>query len=808
MENKPRSREKRVTNNSTGVYKRGEGLGTGPVGAGGHSSGSSDGPKRSGGSKSPLAIIIGLIVVMLGGGGGALSMLSGGSDGSTSGGSVATSSAYTSTTSSNNSSSSSSGSSSGSSSNYYSQVLTGWGNSNNTSEGIDTSVASGSRAKYTTIKGNGKDQTTIMVYLCGTDLESKSSMATKDLQEMLKASFDDSINLILYTGGCRKWQNSVMSSSVNQIYQIKGGKLYRLEENMGQKRMTDPATLTEFINYCKKNYPANRNDLILWDHGGGSVSGYGYDEKYSGNTAMSLSGINTALKNAGMKFDFIGFDACLMATAENALMLDDYADYLIASEETEPGIGWYYTDWLTAYGKNPSMSTLEIGKNIVDGFVTECNRSCRGQLTTLSVIDLAEFSNTVPDALNAFATNTTEMIKNDEYQTIAKARGNAREFASSTKIDQVDLVDLAKKINTKESKALADALLSAIKYNRTSSNMTNAYGVSVYFPNRRLAYVDKASQTYQDIGLDDEYSKCIKAFASLEASGQTVSYSSGSGSTGSPFSSLFGEMMSGQTSSSSSSSGSDMTLQILQALLQSGMSSSISGDRMAFLEEGIIDEETTANYIDSHTFDASALKWTEKNGKSVINLSEEQWSLVENLEMNMFYDDGTGYIDLGLDNIFEIDNEGNLICETDKTWLAIDGHPVAYYHTKTVEDGDNYTITGYVPAMVNGVRAQLLLVFDQDEPYGYVSGYVTDYHDGETDTVAKADAELVEGDEVDFLCDFYSYDGEYQDSYYLGETYVVDDDMEISNVNVGDGDTLITYKFTDLFGQTYWTETK
>ncbi|MCR5235609.1 MAG: hypothetical protein K6E34_00220 [Lachnospiraceae bacterium] len=36
-------------------------------------------------------------------------------------------------------------------------------------------------------------------------------------------------------------------------------------------------------------------------------------------------------------FDFIGFDACLMATVETAYMLSPYADYMIASEEFEPG---------------------------------------------------------------------------------------------------------------------------------------------------------------------------------------------------------------------------------------------------------------------------------------------------------------------------------------------------------------------------------------------------------------------------------------------------------------------------------------
>ena len=220
-----------------------------------------------------------------------------------------------------------------------------------------------------------------MVYMCGTDLESKYGMATADLNEMKAATISDKINIIVYTGGCKAWKDSKISNKKNQIYQVKSGQLILLEDDMGSGPMTDPANLTAFIKYCNKNYPANRNELIFWDHGGGSLSGYGYDEKNSSYGSMKLGSIDTALKDAGVTFDFIGFDACLMATTENALMLTKYGDYLIASEETEPGVGWYYTNWLTSLGQNTAMPTVEIGKNIVDDFVSQCARKCPGQKT-------------------------------------------------------------------------------------------------------------------------------------------------------------------------------------------------------------------------------------------------------------------------------------------------------------------------------------------------------------------------------------------------------------------------------------------
>ena len=146
-------------------------------------------------------------------------------------------------------------------------------------------------------------------------------MATSDLKEMLNAKLSDNVNLIVFTGGARRWQNNVVDSKVNQIYQIKNGSLTRLVSDGGNASMTNPGTLASFIKFGKENFPANRMCLIFWDHGGGSISGYGYDERYGSGQTMTLAGINEALKNGGVKFDFIGFDTCLMATLENGLML-------------------------------------------------------------------------------------------------------------------------------------------------------------------------------------------------------------------------------------------------------------------------------------------------------------------------------------------------------------------------------------------------------------------------------------------------------------------------------------------------------
>ncbi|MBR6206133.1 MAG: peptidase C11 [Oscillospiraceae bacterium] len=858
---RPRGREKNVTGEGKKVYKRGEGLNTGPVGKADGYQGrrddasapeeereySSGGTRSLFGGRGRLIIIILILVLLLGGGGSCLG--SGGSlfglgsntgsttpsgnsssynyngNSSNNGSSYSNNSGSTanngynsnsgnSESSYNNNSGSSYSNNSGNSSSYsnnggsayggmdlsslfggYGNTSTGWTYPSNVGV-LNTRVASGARAKRTNILGNNQDTVTIMVYMCGTDLESRSSMGTADLSEMANATLSSNVNVIVYTGGCRRWNNQLVSSSVNQVYKIEGGgRLSCVVQNAGTDSMVNPNTLAGFIQFCAKNYPANRNELIFWDHGGGSISGYGYDEKYASAGSMTLKGINDALKTGGVTFDFIGFDACLMATMENALMLTDYADYMIASEETEPGVGWYYTNWLTKLSANTSMSTLEIGQNIVDDFVSVCNQKCPGQKTTLSVVDLAELEVTAPAVFNRFSTGTSQLIQGNSFKTVSTARSKAREFAASTKIDQVDLVNLAYNLGTNEGKQLAETLLSAVKYNRTSSSITDAYGLSIYFPYQRTSQVNSAISTYNAIGIDSEYSRVIQQFASMGYAGQSAATSYGSGSVGSPLSSLLGGLTGMTGSSSASAASTDMISEMLSGLMGGG-----SG----FFGRSL-DADTMADYISENRFDAGSLVWLPSGGSYALNLSEDQWSLVNDVELNVFLDDGEGFIDLGLDNVYDFTDDGQLKGEYDGTWLAIDGQPVAYYHTGTVDDGENYTITGRVPVMINGERADLLLMFDNENPYGYIAGAVYTYDESETETVGKAVTELQDGDKIDFLCDYYSYSGEYQNSYYLGDPYVYRTDAEISNVTIDAEAALATYRFTDIYCQEYWT---
>ena len=139
------------------------------------------------------------------------------------------------------------------------------------------------------------------------------------------------------------------------------------------------------------------------------------------------------------------------------------------------------------------------------------------------------------------------------------------------------------------------------------------------------------------------------------------------------------------------------------------------------------------------------------------------------------------------------------------TWIAINEQPVAYYHESTVDDGENYSIIGRVPVLYNSERAELVLEFTDEVPYGTVVGVRRVYKDGETATVAKTMDTVKDGDVIDFVCDYYSYDGDYLDSYMLGDQLIVDGELNISDVYVDEAAANLTYLFTDIFNQQYWT---
>ncbi len=113
---------------------------------------------------------------------------------------------------------------------------------------------------------------------------------------------------------------------------------------------------------------------------------------------------------------------------------------------------------------------------------------------------------------------------------------------------------------------------------------------------------------------------------------------------------------------------------------------------------------------------------------------------------------------------------------------------------------------GRIPAFLNGQRVNLMVSFTDEYPDGEILGAALCYdEDAETDTIARGLLDIQEGDVIDFLCDYYDYDRNFQDSYYLGDALTVSGALELSNIQMDNSDFIATYRLTDIYHNHYWT---
>lgn len=339
------------------------------------------------------------------------------------------------------------------------------------------------------------DTWSVFVYMCGSDLESNYGAATADIKEMIDAKASDEVTVIIQTGGAQKWQNFGISANKISRYILKNGELNLLEK-LPQGNMGDGRTLYEFLEFCNKYYAADRQVLLFWDHGAGSVFGFANDENY-GFDSILLSELRGALSSVygdnpkTKPFELIGFDTCLMATVDTAASLELFANYFVASQEIEPGNGWQYTLWLSALADNTNMSTIELGKTICDAYYQGCVDEDSEQTATLSLIDLNKI-NPMIRAWNVFGMYALmQASENDAfYAAIGRAASRSENFSNSKSngySNMVDMGDFISKVSAAsvERHPAADEmqryLKEAVLY-QVSGPAHKASGLSCYYP--------------------------------------------------------------------------------------------------------------------------------------------------------------------------------------------------------------------------------------------------------------------------------------------------------------------------------------
>ena len=611
-------------------------------------------------------------------------------------------------------------------------------------------------------QGNASDTYTLMLYMCASDLESECGFATEDLNEIMYGYTAGNLNVIVQTGGTAEWQNTVVADDRCQRYQVTEDGLELVDDSLGMQNMADSATLTDFIQYCSSNYAADHYGLVLWDHGGGVVGGYGYDENFGGDS-MSLTEMSRALGDASVHLDMLGFDACLMANFETCLMAAPYADYLIASEEPEPGCGWYYTDWIGKLSENCGIPPKRYGRQIIDDYITESGWDSPSMYSTLGMFDLQQVTQKLLPAWSQFSDDAVQQLSAGEYRRISQSRSNTRAVYQS-ELDHIDLLDYAQHSQSETADQLEQAVSDCVVYYRETENGSGDNGLSILFPYYDLSALDMLEEMYQTLGYDDAYPAFLEQFANVMAGGQI------------------------------SVSGFSNTQNHAAASEYSGF--------QWFDADAGYDE----SYYETYSADLSLLETTEVDGRCVLELSEEDWEIVNDAAMQMFAVYDGFYVDMGLDDYCEFDDYGNLIVEYDQTWVALDGQVVPFFHESYTSDGDSFFTCGSVPCVYNGIDAEIVLVWDTEHPSGYAAGVRPVYTDS---VAAKGLYDICDGDTFQVYYDIYDEDLNYVETMTLDdEIFTVQDSLEVGYADAAEqlGDTFIYYVLEDIYNNTYYTD--
>ncbi len=614
---------------------------------------------------------------------------------------------------------------------------------------------------------DGYLDTVVMVYMVGSNLESQNGLGTTDLHEICEAykgtkASDETVKILIQTGGSTKWSPDFsIASDKSQRYEVDQGELV-LKQEFPVENMANPNTLSDFMTWGMAAYPADRYGLILWDHGGGSVLGFGADELHKGSM-MRLQQLQKAFATANGHFAFVGFDACLMGTVETATALAPFADYLIASEEMEPGNGWFYTNWVASLIKEPKLSVDKLGQLIIDDFADSYAKG--KELYTLSMIDLKKVDK-VNKELTVFAKESNDALENRRYSQLSKARSEARSFGNGG-YEQVDLIDFMDKSDLSEKQAVIDSVSDSVVYFKT--NMKGANGLAMYYPFDHLEQYGRMLKVLESLNFDKAYRDSLSGFCTVMAQSDELS----------------------------------------------------GGEGGYSMEEWYQDDLAGIYAKEVDTGIPATIPFIERDGKYLIDLTPKQLSKMTYICMHVWLDTGEGYMEMGEDFSFDTTDDGYIIASWDYVWLQLNDVFVPFYvqdmGMKTNERGEEFAYKyGYVPAILNDeyyiwIRVEIEtdpVTDDPEETTGSASvcGYwIYDDLEFEGGDSVRNLKQLTEGDRLDFVTSIYTSEGEEYGA--MGDTLTVPKEgLSVGYRIMEDIPTVIMFYFEDVYGNSYQTE--
>lgn len=333
---------------------------------------------------------------------------------------------------------------------------------------------------------------TVLVFLNG--INSLDSFGPEDINEMEKVGSTDKVNVVVEWGSysARKVQRLLVTKDNDT--NVIGSPIL---QDLGLKDMGDYKEFLDFVSWGVQNYPAKHYMIDIWNHGNGWEKSsrrslinrdVSYDD-ISGNkiTTEQLGVAMSEIKSKlGRNIDIVGYDACLMAMAEVAGEIVDSVDYMVASEDLEPGDGWPYDDFLTAMNKPEIVgSARSVAGALVDVYSASYQNGSQGNSSvTLSSFDMNAFKNSystfknLADALNVVANTNPKALTNVVRKTRAFYVSEYRDLGSF--LDQIQKQSL--EVDAPVVSALASQLTEIVTANKPTGSFASVKGLSVTIP--------------------------------------------------------------------------------------------------------------------------------------------------------------------------------------------------------------------------------------------------------------------------------------------------------------------------------------
>lgn len=497
-------------------------------------------------------------------------------------------------------------------------------------------------------------------YLCGSDLESNGGFATSDLMEMMEVALPENVRVVIQTGGAKTWQNNVVDADILQRYVYDSEGLTLVDE-LPPASMGDAATLTDFLRYCKQNYPAEKTAVLFWNHGGGSVSGAAFDERY-GYDSLTLDEMQTAFGRVweadenNPPLELVGFDTCLMATVDVAGTFAGTARYLVASEEVEPANGWDYTGWLGALAADPAMDGAALGEVICDAYYAGCQAVGTHSNATLSLTDLTR-TGPLLEAYEAFGAEALAAACEDPgfFSRFARVAAQSENYGGNTReqgyTNMVDLGHMARQSTGLLQTAgdVLNALEDCVLYRVSGPYRAESTGLSCYY-----SYNGDLNDLYgyTNVGAGQAF----KYFYSYELTGQ------------------------------------------------------LDDNGMEYISDLNYEELPQIQSLATMGWDGMPLQ-VDENGVSHLTLGPEADSILAGIGFSLYYFDEENDIMLllGTDNDMNADWENGVFSDNFRgVWGGIDGHMV---YMELCFEGEDYNLYS-VPVLLNGEPYNLQVAYD------------------------------------------------------------------------------------------------